>query len=406
MMLPASHPMTQLTASTPRRSPGMQWTNTVMLWAVLLSACSPEAPPKAPEPGPSIQGTTVRFPGRPEGIRSEVALDAGTTALTIPGRLAWDEDRTVRVHSPFAGRVIKPLVQVGDTVRAGQPLAELLSSEFGQAVADTRRAETDLTLADDNLGRQRELHDAGLVPLKDLRAAQAEHSRAEIEAQRARTRLRQTGSTGTGNYSLRAPISGVVVERSMNPGQELRPDQEGAALFVVTDPSRLWAWLDAPERTLPKLSAMPTGTSLRIRSAAWGDTEFEGQLVRKEDAIDPELRTFRLRASVSNAQRKLKSGMFVTATFPAPGESAAMKVEHVPLSAVILMDGQRHVFVQNDDSSFTRQQVQVIAEQAGRASVTGIKSGERVVTEGNLYLQQILSRNGGSAAATKSEARP
>jgi cobalt-zinc-cadmium efflux system membrane fusion protein len=83
-----------------------------------------------------------------------------------------------------------------------------------------------------------------------------------------------------------------------------------------------------------------------------------------------------------------------------------MKVEHVPLSAVILMDGQRHVFVQNDDSSFTRQQVQVIAEQAGRASVTGIKPGERVVTEGNLYLQQILSRNGGSAVAAKSEARP
>ncbi|MCX7203252.1 MAG: efflux RND transporter periplasmic adaptor subunit [Burkholderiales bacterium] len=168
----------------------------------------------------------------------------------------------------------------------------------------------------------------------------------------------------------------------------------------------MWAWLDAPERTLPKLSAMPTGTSLRIRSAAWGDTEFEGQLVRKEDAIDPELRTFRLRASVGNAQRKLKSGMFVTATFPAPGESAGMKVEHVPLSAVILMDGQRHVFVQNDDSSFTRQQVQVIAEQAGRASVTGIKPGERVVTEGNLYLQQILSRNGGSVAAARSGARP
>jgi cobalt-zinc-cadmium efflux system membrane fusion protein len=332
-------------------------------------------------------------------------MDAGTTALTIPGRLAWDEDRTVRVHSPFAGRVIRPLVQVGDPVRAGQPLAELVSSEFGQAVADARRAQTDLTLAHDSLERQRELHDAGLIPLKDLRAAQAEHSRAEIEAQRAQTRLRQTGSTGSGNYSLRAPISGVVVERSINPGQELRADQDGAALFVVTDPSRLWAWLDAPERALPQLSGMPAGTALRIRSAAWGDTEFGGQLVRKEDAIDPELRTFRLRASVGNAQRKLKSGMFVTAIFAPPVENAAMQVEHVPLSAVILMEGKRHVFVQDDESSFTRQQVNVIAEQAGRASVTGLRPGQRVVTEGNLYLQQILSRNGDPAAAAKSEAR-
>lgn len=377
----------------------------VMIWVVLLTACSPEPPPKAPEPGPAIQGTTIRFAGRPEGIRSEAALEAGTTALSIPGRLAWDEDRTVRVHSPFAGRVVRPLVQVGDTVRAGQPLAELVSSEFGQAVAEARRAETDLGLADDNLGRQRELHEAGLIALKDLRAAEAERSRADIEAQRARTRLRQTGSVGAGNYTLRAPIAGVVVERSINPGQELRPDQDSPALFVVTDPTRLWAWLDAPERSLPQLSAMPAGTPLRIRSAAWGDAEFDAQLVRKEDAIDPELRTFRLRAAVSNAQRKLKSGMFVTATFPAPGESAEVKVEHVPLSAVILMDGKRHVFVQDDDSSFTRTPVQVLTEQAGRASVTGLKPGQRVVTEGNLYLQQILSRNGDPGAATKPDAR-
>lgn len=377
----------------------------MIIWALLLTACSPETPPKAAEPGPAIQGTTIRFAGRPEGIRSEAALDAGTTALNIPGRLAWDEDRTVRVHSPFAGRVVRPLAQVGDTVRAGQPLAELVSSEFGQAVAEARRAETDLGLADDNLGRQRELHEAGLIALKELRAAEAERSRADIEAQRARTRLRQTGSAGAGNYTLRAPIAGVVVERSINPGQELRSDQDSPALFVVTDPTRLWAWLDAPERNLPQLSAMPAGTPLRIRSAAWGDAEFDAQLVRKEDAIDPELRTFRLRAAVANAQRKLKSGMFVTATFPAPGESAGIQVEHVPLSAVILMDGKRHVFVQTDDNSFTRTPVQVLTEQAGRAAVTGLKPNQRVVTEGNLYLQQILSRNGDPGGNAQTDVR-
>ena len=379
----------------------------VLLTGLALVACTPEVPPKPPEAAVSVQGLSIRFPRRPEGIRSELPVDAGTTALTIPGRLAWDEDRTVRVHSPFAGRVLRPLVKVGDTVRAGQPLAELASSEFGQAVAESRRADADLALADDSLARQRELHDAGLVPLKDLRTAQAERQRADIEAQRARTRLQQAGSAGGPTYSLRAPISGVVVERSINPGQELRPEQE-TALFVVTDPSKMWVWLDAPERTLPQLSAMPAGTPLRIRSAAWGDTDFSGQLVRKEDTIDPELRTFRLRGSVSNAERQLKSGMYVTATFPVAGETNGARVEHVPLSAVILMDGKRHVFVQDGDSSFTRKEVKVMSEQAGRASITGLAPGQRVVTEGNLYLQQILSRNGdpggrGAPAGTPAE---
>jgi hypothetical protein len=69
------------------------------------------------------------------------------------------------------------------------------------------------------------------------------------------------------------------------------------------------------------------------------------------------------------------------------------------------MDGKRHVFVQDDDSSFTRTPVQVLTEQAGRAAVTGLKPGQRVVTEGNLYLQQILSRNGDPGAAAKPDAR-
>lgn len=374
--------------------------------AALLAACTPEPPVRPPDPGPTISGASIRFSGRPEGIRTELPMDAGTTALSIPGRLAWDEDRTVRIHSPFAGRVLKPLVQVGDSVKAGQPLAELASSEFGQAIAESRRADTDLKLADDNLARQAELHEAGLIPRKDLRAAEAERSRADIEAQRARTRLRQAGAAGGPNYTLRAPIAGVVVERSINPGQELRPDQEGSPLFVVTDPTRLWVWLDAPERAMPELALLPAGTPIRIRSNAWGERDFEALLLRKEDAIDPELRTFRLRGAVTNTDRLLKSGMFVTGTFPVPGAGTRHSVEHLPQSAVLLMDGKRFVFVQDADTSFTRTEVQVVSEQAGRASVVGLKPGQRVVTEGNLYLQQILSRRGDPGRLQPSQAAP
>jgi cobalt-zinc-cadmium efflux system membrane fusion protein len=372
--------------------------------ALVLSACSPEPVPKAPNAGPTISGSTIRFPKRPEGIRTEVGQEAGSTALTVPGRLAWDEDRTVRIHSPFAGRVIKPLVQVGDAVSAGQPIALLASADFGSALADARRAETDLKLADDNLARQRELYDAGIVPLKELRAAEAERSRADIEVQRARSKMRQEGGASGPNYTLRAPVKGVVVERTINPGQELRAENE-TALFVVTDPTRMWAWLDAPERAVPQLAALLPGTPLRIRSTAWGELEFASELLRKEDSIDPELRTFRMRAAVSNPERKLKAGMFVTATFPAPAESAGQLVEHVPMSAVLLIDGKRFVFVQDSDSSFSRTEVKVVSEQAGRAALLGLQKGQRVVTEGTLYLQQILSRNG-DPAGQRSAAPP
>jgi cobalt-zinc-cadmium efflux system membrane fusion protein len=51
--------------------------------------------------------------------------------LSMPGRLVWNEDKTVRVATPFAGRVMEILVQPGATVKAGQPLAMLTSPDFG-----------------------------------------------------------------------------------------------------------------------------------------------------------------------------------------------------------------------------------------------------------------------------------
>ncbi|MCA3178477.1 MAG: efflux RND transporter periplasmic adaptor subunit [Burkholderiaceae bacterium] len=371
---------------------------------VAIAACSAEPPPPPPDSGPSISGTTVRFPRRVEGIRTEPVQDAGTTTLTLPGRLAWDEDRTVRVLPPFAGRVTALRAQVGDAVRAGQPLAEIAAPEFGQAVADGRRAEADEALARETVSRQRELHDAGLVAAKDLREAQAVLSRAEIERQRTRARLAQLGAAGGGaTFTLRAPIDGVVVERALAAGQEVRPDAD-KPLFVVTDPTRLWVWLDAPENALPQLAPMRAGAPLKLHSGAWGTRDFDAKLVRTEDSIDAISRTFRLRAAVANPERLLKAEMYVTATFPLPPGASDRPIEHVPVTAVLLVDGRRHVFVADPDGGFTRVEVGIVRELPGRVGVVGLEPGQRVVVEGNLFLQQILAR-GTTPKSARAEAK-
>lgn len=371
----------------------------------VLAACKPE-PPLPAEPGPSVSGTSIRFGGRPEGIRTEAVQDAGNTTLTLPGRLTWDEDATVRVFTPFTGRLLKPLVQVGDRVRAGQPLAEMASADFGEAMAEARKAEADGRVARQTLARLRELHAAGLVPRKDLVEAQALVDRSAIERERTRTRLAQVGATGDGsNFVLRAPIDGVVVERSVNPGQELRADQGSTPLFVITDPTRLWAWLDAPESALPRLTAAQPGAEIRLGSGAWPNRTFDGRLLRKEDAIDPTARTFRMRAAVDNPDRALKAEMYVTASLSLPDDAGGQPIENVPAAAVLLVDGRHQVFVQDGDSGFKRVDVEVVRELPGRVGVTGLPRGTFVVVEGNLFLQQILSRATGVRTAQAPAAR-
>ena len=385
-----------------------------VLAAVSLIGCKSESLPP-PEVGPSVSGQTVRFAGRPEGIRTEVVQDAGDTTLKLPGRLAWNEDLTVRVFSPFNGRLIRPLVQVGDVVAAGQPLAELVSAEYGEALADAHRADNDGRLARESLARIRNLHRAGLIPTRELTEAQAVVNRSVIDRQRARTRLAQVGAIdevdagggavprdtpapGASNFVLRTPIAGVVVERTVNPGQEVRSDQGGSPMFIITDPTRLWAWLDAAESHLPRLAAAEPGLEIQVRSGAWGDRVFHGLLARKEDAINPSSRTFRLRADVDNPTRDLKAEMFITAAMALSDDFGGQPVEDLPVSAVLLVDGHHAVFVQDSDNDFTRVDVKVIRELPGRVGVIGLPRGQRVVVEGNLFLEQILSRASRAAA--------
>jgi cobalt-zinc-cadmium efflux system membrane fusion protein len=389
-----------------------------LAFGALLSGCdrTPDAPPV--QAGPTVSGNTIRFTGRVDGIRSEVVQDAGDIALTLPGRLIWDEDRTVRVQAPFAGRVVRPLVAVGDTVAMGQPLAEMASGEFGTAVAQARSADNDLQLATDNLKRLRELHEAGVVSQKDLRQAEADDAGKRIERDRTQTRLKQIGAGSGPNFVLRSPIAGVVVERSVNAGQEFRPDSGGAPLFVVTDPARLWVRLDATESELPRLAGVKRGTTLTLATPAYPDRRFTGTLAVVGDSIDPESRTFRLRGSVPNPDRLLKGEMFVNASFPVAEGETAGRLANVSASAVLLIDGKRYVFVADPDGGFTRIEVKVAREMVSRTAVQGLAANQKVVVEGSLFLQQILAgvkmpaprasgASGASAQATTArEARP
>ena len=244
----------------------------VLLAFFLLTACGARDA-TAPEAHPVVKGQSVVFPkGSPGAERLEVERVAPPIErdLVLPARLTWDEDHTVRVFPPFAGRVTRLIAKLGDRVAAGQPLVEIMSPDFGQAQADARKAQADLALATQGLDRQKDLNAHGVSAAKDLQQAQADYARARAEADRAVERLASYGhGVGSSNsFVLKSPVAGTIVERNLNPGQELRPDQPGAPLFVVTDPTRLWITIDATEADL---SALKIGVPLVITSNQFPD---------------------------------------------------------------------------------------------------------------------------------------
>src|SRR5437764_4487973 len=223
---------------------------------------------------------------------AQVEACKGAT-IHLNGGSVWDDEATVRVFTPFAGRVTKISADVGQAVKQRDTLAMIASPDFGQTHADARRAESDFRLEERTLARVRELYEHGAAPKKDLEAAEADFARAQSEKTRTVGRLSlYGGSLGTIDQvcPLISPLDGVVVEKNINPGQEVRPDQMLAnapqffsPLFVVTDPRRLWLLLDINEH---QLGDVKPGQPIVIRVVAYPDQEFHGTIDLVSESLD------------------------------------------------------------------------------------------------------------------------
>jgi cobalt-zinc-cadmium efflux system membrane fusion protein len=390
-VLPACATFTAATDQTLRRWPSTPGALALAaLLAITLAACSKPEVAAAPAE-PTVAGAVVIFPGNqdPAGLRLAAVSGATDHQVLLTGRLGWDEDRTSRVFAPYAGRVDKLLVSVGQTVRRGQALASLSSADVGQAQADLHKAEADQALGRSNVARARDLVEGGVIARKDLEQAEADLAGATAEASRARARLAQYGVTGAApgainqSFALVAPLAGVVVERNSNPGAEVRTDVQGAPLFVISDPTALWATIDVDEA---QLALVQPGQVLLLSTVAWPEREFAATVLTVGEAVDANSRTIKVRARVPNSTHQLKAEMFVRAAVIQHGS-----LPRVPADAVFLRGSQQVLFVRRGPGKFERREVSLRPAGPQFWSVLqGVSLGDEVVVGGGLFLNQLL----------------
>ena len=365
----------------------------VALLAAALVSC--HGKPKEGTPQPTISGgDTVVFPdGSPQvgQIATAPVRPRREMTMRFNGRLVWNEDHTVRVFAPFGGRVMSIAVRPGDPVKAGDTLAVLAAPELGAAQADARKAEQDHALAKNNLARIQELFDAGVAPAKDLQAAKADVARSAADLERTREKLKLYGKTDAVDQSfrLKSPIAGIVVERNLNPGQEVRSDSQGdKGLFVVSDPSRLWFVLDVAEKDIGLLKP---GMAVKLATTSLGEDRVSGRIAYVAEQVDPQTRTVKVRGTVEAADPRLKAEMYVVAEVRLPVQSGFV----VPPAAVFLRGEQHYVVVDEGRGRFSRRAVQVgPLDDDGQVVLNGVAESDKVVVDGSLLLEHILGTKG------------
>lgn len=372
----------------------------ISLYSLVLAACHEAPTPKSESPAPIVQNNQIRFaPNHPQLALLGLTAASATQTLTteLPAKLVWNEDRTQRLYASFAGRVAAIKVDVGQSVSAGQALAVLASPEFGAAQADTAKAFADARATQKALARQRELFDAGIIARKELDGAEADAARAAAESERAEAKTKLYGGAGGVNQQLAlvSTVSGVVVERNINPGQELRPDQSGTGvppLFVVSDPSNLWVQIDAKETDLIALKA---GQNFELVVPSLGNKVFTATIKTVGDFIDPVTRTIKVRGAISNPDRLLKTEMLGTAKLAQKIEGSVL----VPATATLLNGAKHFVFVQSAAGVFEQREVDLGFEGPKFVLITkGLAVGESVVSENMLLLARLWRTSQGNAS--------
>ena len=307
----------------------------------------------------------------------------------LSARIAYDENHTARVSSPIAGRVTRIFVEPGDRVVTGQPLLLVDSPEFAAATADVAKSRADLQFKRQSYTRARDSYDAGVIPRRDLDNAQSDLRQAEAESERSLMRLRNldsaAGSTREPGYVLRARLSGVVSERTANPGMEVRPDAPNP-LFVVTDPAHLWVIVDLPERNLGALHA---GQGVEVEVDAYPHRRFPARVAAVAEVLDPTTRRVQVRCVLDNPQRLLKPEMYARVT---PLADTLEKLPRIPNSALLTAGLYSFIFVEKETGVFEKRQVTLGLQGRSESYVKqGLAGGERVVTAGALLLNSELA---------------
>ncbi|MDF9392196.1 MULTISPECIES: efflux RND transporter periplasmic adaptor subunit [Methylococcus] len=305
----------------------------------------------------------------------------------LTGKITYDETRTARVSSPIAGRVIAIPAQPGTVVHVGTPLLELDSPELGQAQAEYAKATADLKLAEHDFDRLKKLYENGIAPHKEFHQAEDALERARSEAERSRLRLANLGvqeKRPDNHFILKAPIAGVVTERNVNPGMEVRPDLP-TPLFVVSDLDRLWVLLDVFEKDL---AVIHPGQDVKLTVPAYPDQWFPAKIDYIGKVVDETTRTVKVRCLLPNPEGKLLPSMYASVEVESPPDDKAIVV---PLTALFTEGESDWLFVSLGEGRYQKRQVRVgLRLKKEAVLLEGVQPGERIVTDGALLLRSEL----------------
>ena len=309
-------------------------------------------------------------------VRSLLVTGGSSTqsaTYTAEIRSRYETDLSFQV----GGKLVRRDVDVGATVKNGQPLAQLDQTDQQLGVDAARgavpAAQSDLDRARSEEARYRDLLERGLTTRAQYQAQQTAVRSSEAKLSQATAELR-LAQQRLGYTTLRATQDGVVTRVMVEVGSVVAAGQRAIS---VARPSELEAVFDVPDMRIGEVNP---GGSVIINPLSGENVAWAGRVREISPSADPVTRTYQVRTSIVNPPATLRLGMTVSVTLPLVGGVPDVQL---PATALFQKDGKPAVWIIKDDGSVDLRAVAVARYDTDNVYIAeGIRTGERVVTAG------------------------
>jgi len=352
-----------------------------LVGSVLLQSCSSEANKPVAEKEKFAIPDTVMKTLRIDTVKTSQLINA----ITLTGKVGSDEDHVVPVNALVTGNIQDVKVVLGDYVKAGQVLAVIRSAEMAGYGNDLINAQSNLRVAETNLQKTKDLYKSGLASMTDSLNAEVTLQQAKSELNRVQQVLKINGGSTQGEFVVKAPISGFIVQKSANNNMAIRSDNS-TSLFTISDLKDVWIQANVYESNI---SLIKQGENVDVTTLAYPGKVFKGRIDKVMNVLDPSSKVMKVRVVLQNPDYLLKPEMYASITVSDKENKECLSI---PSQALIFDHSQYYVLVYNSKTDVKITPVQVINTVGDRTYLaSGVNNGDKVITTQAILIYNALN---------------
>jgi cobalt-zinc-cadmium efflux system membrane fusion protein len=256
---------------------------------------------------------------------------------------------------------------------------------MAQYSSDLLNAETNLTIAQKNLEKTVDLFHGGLASVPDTLAARVGLQQAQAELSRVNRVLKINGGNSEGDFVVRAPIGGFIVQKGATNNMLIRGDNS-TSLFTISDLKNVWIQANVYESNI---SLIHQGESVDVTTLAYPGRTFKGKIDKVMNVLDPTSKVMKVRVVLPNTDYALKPEMYASITVSDQENKQCLSV---PSSAVIFDHSQNYVLVFHSKSDVVITPVTVLSAVGDKTFIaTGVNEGDKIVSSQAILIYNALN---------------